>query len=107
MFSLYFLFFFFFIAFYGPFDSFKEFWITSAMTTMSHKYLATSIYSEEYIQKVLEDNSIIEVDEITNPDEIQFRKYTTTIYRNQYEKAILQKDEGNDLYKVINVSGKG
>ena len=95
------------MLFYGPFDSFKEFWITSAMTTMSHKYLATSIYSEKYIQKVLENNSIIEVDEITNPDEIQFRKYTTTIYRNQYEKAILQKDEGNDLYKVINISGKG
>ena len=31
------------LLFYGPFDSFKEFWITSAMTTMSHKYLATSI----------------------------------------------------------------
>jgi len=95
------------LLFYGPFDSFKEFWITSAMTTMSHKYLATSIYSEEYIQKVLENNSIIEVDEITNPDAIQFHKYTTTIYRNQYEKAVLQKDEGNDLYKVIPVSGKG
>jgi exopolysaccharide biosynthesis protein len=93
--------------FYGPFDSFKEFWITSAMTTMNHKYLATAIYSDEYIQKVLENNSIIEVDEISNPDDIQFRKYTTTIYRNQYEKEILQKDEGNDLYKVINVSGKG
>jgi len=98
---------FFLVLFYGPFDSFKEFWITSAMTTMSHKYLATSLYSDEYIQKVLEDNSIIEVDEITNPDEIQFRKYTTTIYRNQYEKAVLQKDEGNDLYKVIPVSGQG
>ena len=98
---------FFLLLFYGPFDSFKEFWITSAMTTMSHKYLATSLYSEEYIQQVLADNSIIEVDEITNPDEIQFRKYTTTIYRNQYEKAILQKDEGNDLYKVIPISGQG
>ncbi len=95
------------LLFYGPFDSFKEFWITSAMTTMNHRYLATYIYSDEYIQKVLENNSIIEVDEITNPDEIQFRKYTTTIYRNQYEKAVLQKDEGNDLYKVIPVSGKG
>lgn len=93
--------------FYGPFDSFKEFWITSAMTTMNHKYLATYIYSDDYIQRVLQNNSIIEVDEITNPDEIEFRKYTTTIYKNQYEKAILQKDEGNDLYKVINVSGKG
>ena len=98
---------FFLLLFYGPFDSFKEFWITSAMTTMNHKYLATYVYSDEYIQQVLQENSIIEVGEISNPDEIQFRKYTTTIYRNQYEKAILQKDEGNDLYKVINVSGKG
>ncbi|MBQ9019002.1 MAG: phosphodiester glycosidase family protein [Bacilli bacterium] len=93
--------------FYGPINSFKEFWITSAMTTMNHQYLATWLYSDEYIQKVLKNNSIIEIDEITNPNEIQFRKYTTTIYRNQYEKEILQRDEGNDLYKVINVSGKG
>ena len=95
------------VLFYGPFDEFKEFWITSAMTTMSHKYLATWIYSDSYIKKVLENNSVIEVNEISNPDDIQFRKYTTTIYRNQYEKEILQKDDGNDLYKVINVSGKG
>ncbi len=27
--------------FYGPINSFKEFWITSAMTTMNHQYLAT------------------------------------------------------------------
>ena len=32
--------------FYGPIDSFKEFWITSAMTTMNHRYLATWIYSD-------------------------------------------------------------
>ena len=93
--------------FYGPFDSFKEFWITSAMTTMTHQYLATSIYSEEYIQEVLEKNSIIEVDEISNPDEIMFRKYATTIYRNEYEKQILQKDPENDLYKVIDIKGNG
>jgi len=92
--------------FYGPIDSFKEFWITSAMTTMNHRYLATWLYSDENIQKVLANNSIIEVDEITNPDEIKFRKYTTRIYRNQYEKEVLQREEGA-LYKLINVSGKG
>ena len=92
--------------FYGPFTGFKEFWITSAMTTKDHRYLATWLYSDKYIKKVLRDNSIIEVDEISNPDEIVFRKYTTTIYRNEYEKEILQRDE-NDLYKVINVSGHG
>ncbi len=93
--------------FYGPIYSFKEFWITSAMTTMSHQYLATWFYSDEYIQTVLSNNEIFEVNEISNPDDIKFRKYTTTIYRNKYEKEILTRDEGNDLYKLINVSGKG
>ena len=92
--------------FYGPIASFKEFWITTAMTTMNHQYLATWLYSDEYIQKVLANNKIIEVDEISNPDEITFRKYTTTIYRNQYEKEILQRDK-DAVYKLINVSGKG
>lgn len=93
--------------FYGPINSFKEFWITSAMTTKDHRYLATWLYSDKYIQKVLANNSIIEVNEVSNPNEIVFRKYTTTIYRNEYEKEILKKDNEDDLYKVINVSGKG
>ena len=92
--------------FYGPINSFKEFWITSAMTTMSHQYLATWLYSDEYIEKVLENNSIIEVDEVTDPNMIKFRKYTTTIYRNEFEKEILDHEK-DDLYKLIEVSGSG
>ncbi len=94
--------------FYGPWDGFRNFWITSAMTTMSHQYLATWFYSDETIQKVLEDNQIIEVGEVTDPDLISFRQYNGNImiYKNKYEKEILTKDPGNDLYKVINISGK-
>ncbi len=92
--------------FYGPFTGFREFWITSAMTTKSHRYLATYLYSEKYIQEVLAKNSIIEVDEISNPNDISLRKYGTTIYRNEYEKEILQRD-ADDLYKLINIKGKG
>lgn len=93
--------------FYGPWDGFRNFWITSAMTTMSHQYLATWFYSDETIQKVLESNRIIEVGEISDPDLISFRKYNGNmrIYKNKYEKEILTKDPGNDLYKVIEVSG--
>ena len=105
-FSLYFLYTFFLFLFYGPFDSFKEFWITSAMTTMNHKYLATWLYSDSYIQKVLQNNSIDEVDEVSDSSLIKFRKYKSTIYKNKYEKEILDRDE-NDLYKLIEVSGKG
>ncbi len=92
--------------FYGPIDSFKEFWITSAMTTMNHRYLATMLYSDEYIQKVLKNNSIIEVDEVSDPNQIKFRKYSSSIYKNKYEKDILDRDK-DELYKVIEVSGSG
>ena len=92
--------------FYGPFTSFHEFWITSAMTTMSHQYLATWIYSDDYIQKVLSNNTIEEVNEISDPNQIKFRKYSATIYRNQYEKELLTRDP-DDLYKVINITGSG
>lgn len=89
---------------YGPWDGFRNFWITSSMTTMSHKYLATLFYSDKTINKVLANNKIIEVDEISNPDSINFKKYTN---KNEYEREVLEKDLNNDLYKLINISGKG
>ncbi len=92
--------------FYGPWAGFRNFWITSAMTTMNHQYLATWFYSDDTIQKVLANNKVIEVDEDTDPDMIKLRKYTSkTIYKNEYEKAVLTKDSDNDLYKVIEISG--
>ena len=92
--------------FYGPWDGFRNFWITSAMTTMNHQYLATWLYSDETIQKVLANNQIVEIDEVSDSDSIKIRKYSAkTIYKNEYEKAVLTRDPGNDLYKVIPVSG--
>lgn len=92
--------------FYGPWDGFRNFWITLAMTTMNHQYLATWLYSDETIQKVLANNQIVEIDEVSDSNSIKIRKYSAkTIYKNEYEKAVLTKDPGNDLYKVIPVSG--
>ena len=92
--------------FYGPWDGFRNFWITSAMTTMKHRYLAEWFYSDKTINEVLKANSIIEVDEVTDTSLIKFRKYTTAIYKNEYEKEILVHDE-DDIYKLINIKGKG
>lgn len=92
---------------YGPWGGFRNLLITTAMTTMNHKYLATWFYSDDTIDKVLKENKIIEVDEITDTSLIRFKKYTTTIYKNEFEKEILTKDDDNDLYKVINISGSG
>ena len=92
---------------YGPWDGFRDLLITTAMTTMNHKYLATWFYSDKTINEVLTKNGVIEVDEITDTNLIKFKKYTTTIYKNEYEKELLTRDEGNDLYKLINLSGPG
>ena len=93
-------------VFYGPWDGFRNFWITSAMTTMNHQYLATWFYSDKTIQKVLASKSVEEVDEATNPDLVQLRHYSDkTIYKNEYDKEVLTRDEGNDLYKVIEIKG--
>ena len=49
----------FFIA-YGPFSFFRDFLVTTAMTTMTHKYFAYVLYSEDMVEKILENNRVIE-----------------------------------------------
>lgn len=93
---------------YGPWHGFRDWLITTAMTTLNHQWLATMFYSDETIAEVLGNNTVIESGEDTNTDEVEIvSNLNTTQYANEYEKAILQKDAGNDLYKVIKISGKG
>lgn len=97
----------FFFLLYGPYAGFRNFWITSSMTTMSHQYLAKWFFSDEEIYKVLSMNGIIEPKGNSNPNLITIKKYASgsKVYKNKYEKEILTKDKGNDLYKVIEISG--
>ena len=93
---------------YGPWHGFRDWLITTAMTTLNHQWLATMFYSDETIAEVLGNNTVIESGEDTNTDEVEIvSNLNTTQYANEYEKVILQKDAGNDLYKVIEISGKG
>lgn len=92
---------------YGPYAGFRNFWITTSMTTMSHQYLAKWFYSDETIEKVLAMNEVIESRENTNTKLVRIKKYgkNMKVYKNKYEEQILKKEEGNDLYKVIEISG--
>ena len=38
--------------------NFKTFWIPTAMTTMSHKYLAYTLYDQKTVDKVMSENFI-------------------------------------------------
>ena len=91
---------------YGPYDKFRNWLITTAMTTMSHQYLATWFYGQDEINKVIASNQVIETGESTNVDLIKFVNYDTNnvVYKNKYEKELLTKDEGNNLYKLININ---
>lgn len=109
------------ILFYGPISTFREWWITTAMTTMSHKYLAEWFFDEETINEVLSKNRIEETDETTDtslivitPEEDETEEQIE--FENEYEKQLfaknLDKEEYNiyaesENYRIIEIEGKG
>ena len=95
---------------YGPYSGFRDWLITSAMTTMRHQYLATWFYSDETIQEVLDNNKVHETDESTDTSMIivvDNENENNTQYANEYEKQILEKDPEHEDYKIIKIEGKG
>ena len=91
---------------YGPYPKFREWLITTAMTTMNHQYIAKIFYSDKTIDEVLKKNYVKESGEGTDTSKVTFIDYSKTkvMYKNKYEKEILTKDKGNDLYKLININ---
>ena len=93
---------------YGPYAQFRNWLITTAMTTMTHQYLATWFYSDAVIDNVLDNNKVVEINEATDTTQIAITKHTSSIeYENEYEKQILEKDPKNNDYKIIGITGKG
>lgn len=91
---------------YGPYSGFRDLWITTAMTTMEHQYLARIFYKEETINQVLEKNSIVEPDGETDTSliEIYDNTISTTVYKDEYDKQVLDHEPG-ELYKYFKVEG--
>ncbi len=93
---------------YGPYSGFRDWLITTAMTTMTHQYFATWFYDDETIKASLAKNKVEEVNEITNTNTIVINNtLEETVYENEYERAVLEKDPNNDDYKIIEINGKG
>jgi len=101
---------------YGPVPTFREWLITTAMTTMNHQYLATWFYSDETITEVMDKHKVIEVAEITNPELIQIpstivvdmqKENSVMVYASEYERQILQRDPEHPDYKIIDIKGSG
>ncbi len=95
---------------YGPYAGFREWLITTAMTTMTHQYFATWFYDDETIAEVMNRNKVEETNEITDTSMtviIDQEEKEEIEYENEYERQILEKDPNNEDYKIIEISGKG
>ena len=87
-------------------EKFKAFWIPSAMTTMTHKYLAYTLYSEDEVNRIMSENYIEYSTEEVNLDDIVVNNgdLFTKRYTNKYDKELFTKTPGNDVYKLIRIN---
>ena len=91
---------------YGPWNGFRDWLITTAMTTMTHQYFATWFYDDDVIKDTLNRNKVVEINEDTNTDMIEIANKQTTNYENEYERQILERDPKNNDYKIIEINEK-
>ncbi len=89
---------------YGPYINFKNWLITTAMATMNHQYYCKWFYNNDEINKVLKSNYIDDGGRETDPSLVNHEEVKE--YANEYEKAILERDE-EALYKVIKFEVNG
>lgn len=96
-----------FFVVYGPIDKARVFWITTAMETNDHKFLANIFYSEDTIKGVMSENYMDEIEEDTDVSSITIGKEEKiTSYTSAYEREILEHEEGA-LYKLIQFKYNG
>ena len=87
--------------------NFKTFWIPTAMTTMTHRYLAYMLYDEDTVNDIMSKNYIEQSTEEINLDDIVIGD--TNIkkrYTSKYEQELFTKDPDNDVYKIIRLEEK-
>ena len=97
----------FFVA-YGPFHQIRDLFVTTAMSTMTKKYLANVLYSTETIQEILATNVTIEPNEVMDSSAISIGQIEEpTMYSSVYEEQVLKRGEGEDLYKIVRIDENG
>lgn len=89
---------------YGPYRGFREWLVTTAYNTMTHRYLADWFYDETTIQECLERNKLIEVIGTTDSSQITFSVDDNKgPFANEYEEAVLKRSDKNNDYKIIRI----
>jgi len=58
------------IIFHSPYTKLKELWVTTAMKTLNHQYLAYWFVSDEEIAEIMDNNKVLDPTEAINTDNI-------------------------------------
>lgn len=94
--------------FYSPYSFFREFFITTSMTTKSHQFLARFFYSDEDILKVMRQNRVLEVNEITDLKKIHFASHFKNqlyqmkkIYGNGYSGYLVEIYDPSKIHLIV------
>jgi len=92
-----------FVLMYGPWDHFRNLFVTTAMKTRNHQYFAYVFYSKNAVKKIMDNNYFITIDEDVNLDDIIIDTSEKATYKDKYEEELFSRDNKDDEYKVINV----
>lgn len=94
---LFFVLLFYLLVVFGISPKTQTLWICSTMHTMSHRYLSTTFFTDEYIEKILEKNAVD--DESADSDIITFSSdLNFTLYHSEAGKVNHETSEYDDPY---------
>ena len=95
------------VVMYGPWGGFREWLITTAMTTMHHQYFATWFFDPDVIAETLEKNKVELRDDTTDTSLVDTTANTqVTEYASEYERLVLERDPKNNDYKIFPLKDK-
>lgn len=94
------------VLLYGPFSGFRNWLISTAMSTMSHQYYCKWFYSDEEIEKVQASNFVKEVDEKTDEELIKNKKtnFVEPLKNDGMTDGIVAQ---TDAYEIIKLTVNG
>ena len=90
-----------FFLMYGPYDYFRNLYVSTAMNTMNHQWLAKVFFSDKKIEEMMNKNYFVTIDDDVNTDDIVIDTKEKKKYKDEYEKELLTREPGNDLYKLL------
>ena len=91
---------------YGPWHGFQDWFVTTALSTSSHRYLASILYSDEMIERIMDRNQAIIIEDDSDADLVTFDSSEMYAINSEYEAQITEHDENQD-FKVFEISGVG